>query len=113
MPTLTLPGPEPNTSVEIDYPDEILKENDFKFNTLADIVNEIMKYIFPFAGLILFFMLIAGGFRLLTAAGNEEKIKKGQQQLTNAVIGFIIVFIAFWLIKLIEFVFGVSIFGNE
>ena len=88
----------------------ITDQLDPKFTNLASIINEALKYIFPFAGLILFFILIAGGFQFLTAAGNEESIKKASQKITYAIIGFVVIFVAFWLIKLLETVFGVEIF---
>jgi len=99
MSTLNLPG-------DIAIRDELKTE----FTTPASIINEALKYIFPFAGLILFFTLIAGGFQLLTSAGNEENIKKASQKITWAIVGFVIIFISFWLIKLLETVFGVDIF---
>ncbi|PIS09232.1 hypothetical protein COT75_02600 [Candidatus Beckwithbacteria bacterium CG10_big_fil_rev_8_21_14_0_10_34_10] len=98
MATLELPG---NISVE----DQL----DSKFTTPASIISELLKYIFPFAGLVLFFMLIAGGFQLLTAAGNEESIKKGQQRILYAVIGFMVIFISFWLIQILEVILGIEI----
>jgi len=88
----------------------ITDQLDPKFTNPASIINEALKYIFPFAGLILFFMLIAAGFQLLTAAGNEESIKKAQQKITYAVLGFVVIFVSFWLIKILEVVFGVEIF---
>ncbi|HUV46604.1 MAG TPA: pilin [Candidatus Bathyarchaeia archaeon] len=96
---LILPGPD-SEGVSLDYP------SGFKFNTVADVINEALKYIFPLAGLILFFMLIAAGFLMLTSAGDEEKNKKASAILTSAVIGFVILFVSFWLIKLLETVFG-------
>jgi len=90
--------------VSINYP------KGFQFTTTADIINSALNYIFPIAGLILFFVFIMAGFNFLTAAGNEEKIKKAQTQITNAAIGFVIILVSFWLIKLIEYVFGIRIF---
>lgn len=80
-----------------------------KFNTPADIINEVLKYIFPISGLILFFIIIAAGFILLTSAGNEEKNKKAGAMLTSAVIGFAILFTSFWIMKLLQFVFGFKV----
>ena len=105
---LTLPG-----GIELEYP------KGFKFQgkdpgtgqemgTIGAVVSEILKYLYPFAGLILFFMLIWGGFSFLTAAGDEEKIKSGQQRITWAVVGFLVLFVAFWLMRLLQFVLGIG-----
>ena len=82
---------------------------DPELTNVGAIISEALKYIFPFSGLILFFMLLASGFQLLTAAGNEESIKKASQKITYAVIGFVVIFISFWLIKLLETILGVNI----
>lgn len=80
-----------------------------KFKTPGDIISEVFKYLFPLAGIILFFFLIAGGFLYLTSAGNEEQTKKASTMLTNAIIGFVILFVSFWLMKLLQFVFGFEV----
>ena len=58
------------------------------------------------AGIILLFMIIASGYTLLTSAGNPEAIAKGKSRLTAALIGFIIVFAAFWIFQIIELLLG-------
>jgi hypothetical protein len=80
-----------------------------KFQTPGDILTEIFKYLFPLAGIILFFFLIAGGFLYLISAGNEEQTKKASTMLTNAIVGFVILFVSFWLMKLLQFVFGFEV----
>ena len=40
----------------------------------------------------------------------KESIKKASQKITFAVIGFVVIFVSFWLIKLLETVLGVEIF---
>ena len=105
---LILPGPD-SDNIKIPYP------SGFKFTgdeqgTVGFVISEALKYIFPAAGLILFFIIISAGFMLLTSAGDEEKTKKASAMLTNAVIGFVIIFVSFWLVKLLEVIFGVEIF---
>jgi len=78
-------------------------------NTPAGIINALLPYIFIFAGIILFAMLIAGGFSIFVSAGNPEKIKKGQAMLVNALIGFLIIFSAYWIIQLVEYSLGIQV----
>jgi len=75
----------------------------------ADIINVILPFIFVIAGLILFFMLIAGGFTIFTSIGNPEKIKKGTGMITSALIGFFIIFAAYWILQLLEYTFGLKL----
>lgn len=78
--------------------------------TIGEIISAILPYIFVIAGLILFFLLISSGFELLTSAGNPESQKKAQAKLTNAIVGFIIIFLAYWLAQIVEAVLGIQIF---
>lgn len=84
----------------------------FKFanKTLGDIISALLPYIFTIAGIILFALLIMGGFELLTSGGNPEKTKKAQGRITSSLIGFLIIFLAYWLTQLLEVIFGISIF---
>jgi len=90
--------------------EEILEEaGEFGGKSPADIVNDIVPYIFIIAGIILFVMLIAGGFSIFVSAGNPEKVKKGQGMIVNALIGFIVIFASYWIIQLLEFSLGISV----
>jgi hypothetical protein len=40
-----------------------------------------------------------GGFQILTAGGDEEKVKKGKTTLIQAVIGLIVIFLASNIIR--------------
>lgn len=85
----------------------------FKFTggTIGDVINALVPYIFALAGLILFIYLIISGFELLTSAGDPKKMESAKGKITNAVIGFIIIFIAYWLIQILEIIFGIEILG--
>lgn len=77
--------------------------------TPADIINLILPFIFVIAGLILFVMLVFGGFTIFTSAGNDDKINKGKGMITNAIVGFLIVFAAYWILQLLEFTLGIAV----
>lgn len=78
--------------------------------TLGDIINGILPYVFVIAGLSLLVMLIWGGITLMTAAGDPAKSKAGYGKLTAGLIGFLIIFIAYFVTQIVSTVFGVTIF---
>lgn len=47
-----------------------------------------------------------GGFQILTAGGDEEKVKKGKTTLIQAVIGLIVIFLASQIINWIINIFA-------
>ena len=63
------------------------------------------------AGIILLFILILGGLAMIRGAGkNDPKaMEQGKQAATSALIGFIVVFSAYWIVKLIEMITGLSL----
>lgn len=77
--------------------------------TLGTIVSAGLKYALIFAGLSMFGMILYGGFHLLVSGGNPEGIKEGTSKIVFGIIGFLIVFATYWLVQLIETIFGLSI----
>lgn len=79
------------------------------FADVEVVIRNILMVIFPLFGIVAFFMLVFGGFRLLFSGGNPESIKKAWGQITWAIVG-IILLIAVWLIfKFVEEFTGVPV----
>ena len=82
----------------------------FRFDNLGDLIGTLIPLLIAIAGLMLFLYLIWGGFDYLFSAGDSGKMDAGRQKITNAVLGFIIIFISYFLTQLICFVFGCTLF---
>jgi len=78
---------------------------------LADLVSVILSNAMVVAGIILLLLLIFGGISMIMGAGqdNPEQAAKGRQAATAAVIGFIIIFAAYWIVQIIEVLTGLNI----
>ena len=79
------------------------------FNTFGEVFTVLIKNAHIAAGLLMFFYLIFGGFKYLTAGGDEKAVTAAKTTLTNAVIGMVIVFVSYWIIWIIQIVFGIDI----
>ena len=83
--------------------------------TIGDIINAAVPYLFTFAGLLLLIYLLFGGFEFMTSAGDPKKAEAAKAKLTYALIGFIIVFTAFWLTQIMALILGldpiIDVFG--
>jgi len=78
--------------------------------TPGGIISRALKFfIFPIAGIILFVVLILGGFQMLAGANNSKSLDEGKQRITTAIIGFILLFAAYWIAQLLEIIFGIRI----
>jgi len=85
---------------------------DTKLTNVGAILTKIIPLIFYIAGFGLLLMIIGAGFTMLTSGGDAKKMEQAQQQLTYAIVGFIIIFAAFWLVKIFGTIFGVSIINS-
>jgi hypothetical protein len=65
--------------------------------TIAKIINIILSLL---AAIFLILVIIAG-FKYMTAAGNEEKVKESIKQIQQAVIGLIIILMAWGITRFI------------
>lgn len=83
-------------------------EGPVAFTNIGAILNEAIPFIFAFAGIGLLLMLLSAGFNFLTCAGDPKKLEAGKQQLTNALVGFLIIFVAYWAVQMAGVVFGIK-----
>ena len=62
-----------------------------------------------FGGILLLVMLFVGGFDLLTNPTNPQAQERGQRTITYAIVGFLLLFLSYWIIQILEIVFGISV----
>lgn len=79
-----------------------------KFSDIGGVIGTLLNYMFPLAGIILFAMLVFGGFEMMTAAGNPDNMKKAQGRITSAILGFVIIFISYWLMQIVQLLFHLT-----
>ena len=80
--------------------------------TVGGIVSGAISLILILVALVFFFILVIGGLKWITSGGDEKKVAAARAQITNALIGLVIVFAAWAIMKLIGSVFGIDILGN-
>lgn len=90
---------------------------DSKLSDYANInsfVTAIITGSLSIAGVILLFLLIGGGIGMIAGAGKSDpqSVEKGKKAVTSALIGFIVVFSAYWIVKLIETITGLNLIGG-
>ena len=82
------------------------------FSNFGDIISKLVLYVFGISGIILLLMIIFSGFQMITSAGDPKAMEAAQKRLTNSVVGFVIIFAAYWIVQLIGRILGVEVFGN-
>ena len=78
-------------------------------SAISKLVSLFLNISFVLAGLILLFYFILGGIAMIGSAGkNDPKAaEQAKQTVTSAVIGFVVVFASYWIVKLIGSLIGI------
>jgi len=80
--------------------------------TVGKLVTGGIQLVLILAALAFFFVLVIGGIRWILSGGDENKVKSAKGQITNALIGLAIVFVAWAIGTMMHSIFGVNIFST-
>ncbi len=80
-----------------------------KTDSLGSIVGGLLPYLLTIAGLALLVMLVAGGFTMLAGAADKNSQEKGKKQITSALLGFFVIFLAYWIAQILQVIFKINI----
>jgi TRAP-type C4-dicarboxylate transport system permease small subunit len=81
------------------------------FKGLEWIFNNIVSVILGLAGVVLFLLLLMGGFKYITAGGDPKAVEGAKKTLTYAIIGFVVIASAFLVLRFIQEFTGAQV-GN-
>jgi len=80
-----------------------------RITSLSDIINRILPIFYAVIGIVLFVLLLYGGFLWLTSAGDPDKVRKATGTIVNAVIGVAIVVFAYLATRIVAGILGVPL----
>lgn len=75
---------------------------------LAQIVANLVSLAFTFLGAVTLLLLLWGAVRFILSRGDPKAIQEAQKTMTYAIIGAVIVVLAFVLITIITSTFGLD-----
>ena len=70
--------------------------------SLEQLIVNVIGLLLLFSGIIAVLFIIIGGFWYITAQGNDEQAEKGRKALTNAIIGIVIIAMAYAIIYVVQ-----------
>lgn len=95
-------------SLPVSAQSSIINNNDTNYETgsydaddILGIVINVTNIILGLVGSLTLLMFIYGGFSFIMAAGSSEKVSKAKGILTAAVVGLVIVFSSYLIIKFV------------
>ncbi len=86
------------------------------FSTLTDVsaksvISGAISLVILVTIIVFFFILVMGGLKWITGGGDEKKIASARAQITNGLIGLVIIFSVWAIIRLIGTIFGIDMFN--
>lgn len=69
---------------------------------VSTFILRIINIALAIAGLIAVLFLIIGGFRYITAAGNEEAAESAKKIIINSIIGVVVIILSFVIVRVIS-----------
>lgn len=82
------------------------------FKDLGDAITKVLPLLFGLAGILLLIYLILGGFGIMTSRGDPKALEAARAKITYAIVGFILIFAAFWLVQILGITTGVGKIGE-
>lgn len=79
-------------------------------NTIGQTIGFVVAAAFIIAVLVALLFLIWGGIKWITSGGDKAGVEAARNQIIAAVIGLIVVFLAFFILNLVLGLFGTSLF---
>lgn len=67
----------------------------------AEIISDILPFVFYGAGIALLIYLVMGGLQMMLSRGDPKAMQSAQGKITNALIGFVIIVVAFLVVQLL------------
>ena len=69
--------------------------------TFGGLVTIVVQILLVVAGSVAVIFLIVGGYRYITASGNEEQTEGAKKTMTGAIVGIVIIALAYAVIAII------------
>ena len=88
---------------------QVVPSNIIGINNVLNIVQAVIRFILVLAFIVAFIMLLVGGVRWILAGGDEKAVSGARNTITAALIGLVIILVAYAIIRLVEVFFNISI----
>jgi hypothetical protein len=73
------------------------------------VFTNIVRNILGLAGIVLFLLLLVGGFKFMTAGGDPKALDAAKKTITYAIAGMVLVASAFLILRFIQVFTGIDV----
>ncbi|MDO8551440.1 MAG: hypothetical protein Q7S03_02060 [bacterium] len=78
---------------------------------LSNLIGVMLESILIIGSILTIALLLWGGIQWILSGGDKAGLESARGKIVNALVGILILFSAFAIIKLIEVVFGITLLG--
>jgi len=108
MKQIAVANPFTGIAVPVTQPANIVNVNS---TNLGNIITQLLPYVFALAAILLLIYLVLGGLQLMTSQGDPKAVEGARAKITNALIGLIVIVLAYAIVKLLGQILGITVFG--
>lgn len=76
---------------------------------LEPLFQNVVIAIVSLVGVALFVMLVVGGFKFLLSGGDQKQLEQAKNTVTYAIIGLVVIVVAFLILQTIKVFTGVDV----
>lgn len=92
-----VPSQQGQEDVAVTGPTQIQSDE----GSIFDTIQLINKYLWFAISVVCMWVLVFGGFKLMTASGDEKKMSEANKILTGALIGIVISLLSYALVRIV------------
>ncbi len=101
------------SSVRADVPIQDFFPPAKNFSDIGSLVNVLLPNVMVIAGILIFIFVIGSGFMLIQSAGSgdAQATESAKKAFTASIIGFLLIFSAYWIVQIVKFITGINVPG--
>ena len=80
-----------------------------QLNELEAVFGNIVEVVLALAGIVLFIMLLMGGFKYLTSGGDPKSLEAAKKTLTSAIAGMVLLACSYLFLRFINTLTGAPV----
>ena len=80
-----------------------------RISDLSCVFGNVVGVSIIFAGIVLFVILLMGGFKYMTSGGDPKAVDAAQKTITYAILGLILILASYLILVLIRAITGVDV----
>lgn len=79
------------------------------FKCLEPLFQNVVQGLTALVGVAIFIMFVVGGFNFLFSGGDQKKLEKARGTISNAVIGVVVIVVAYLILLTIKALTGIDV----